>query len=87
MTVIYPLDFAIIIWGVVGTYRIKRVIQLRAENKYSNTPIVVTTLVFILVPLIALRANVAEYSAFGIIAASAEVFWFAILASRSSNAT
>jgi len=87
VTVIYPLDFAIIIWGVVGTYRIKRVIQLRAKNKYSNTPIVVTTLVFILVPLIALRANVAEYSAFGIIAASAEVFWFAILASRSSNVT
>jgi len=87
VTVIYPLDFIIVIWGVVGTYRIKRVIQLRAKQKYSNTPLLVTTLVFILVPLIALRANVAEYSAFGIIAASVEVFWFAFLASRSSNAT
>jgi hypothetical protein len=87
VTVIYPLDFAIVIWGVVGTYRIKRLIQLRAKRKYSNTPIVVTAIVFILVPLIALRANVAEYSAFGIIAACAEIFWFAILVSRSGNVT
>ena len=87
MAVIYPLDFAIVIWGVVGTYRIKRVIQLRAKHKYSNTPIAVTTIVFILVPLIVLRANVAEYSAFGIIVVCAEIFWFAILASRSGNAT
>jgi hypothetical protein len=48
---------------------------------------VVTTLVFILVPLIVLRANVVEYSAFGIFVACAEIFWFAILASRSRNAT
>jgi hypothetical protein len=84
---IYPLDIAIIIWGVVGTYRIKRLIQLRAKRKYSNTAIVVTAIMFILVPLIALRFNVAEYSAFGIIAVCAEIFWFAILVSRSSNIT
>ncbi|MBS95000.1 MAG: hypothetical protein CL799_11210 [Chromatiales bacterium] len=87
MTVIYPLDFAIIVWGVIGTYRIKQLIQLRPKRKYSNTPIVVTTMVFILVPLIALRANVVEYSAFGVIAAGAEIFWFAFLASRSRNVT
>ncbi len=85
MTAIYPLDFAIIIWGVVGTYRIKRAIQLRAKKRYSNTPIVVTAIVFILVPLIVLRANVAEYSAFGIIAACVEIFWFVVLVSRSGS--
>jgi len=43
--------------------------------------------VFILVPLAALRVNVVEYSAFGVIAACVEVFWFAILASRSGKVT
>ncbi|MBT76935.1 MAG: hypothetical protein CL798_01945 [Chromatiales bacterium] len=87
MTAIYPLDFAIVIWGIIGTYRIRQLIQLRAKRKYSNTPIVVTAIVFILVPIIVLRTNVAEYSAFGIIAVCAEIFWFAILVSRSGKFT
>ena len=87
MTVIYPLDIAIIVWGVIGTYRIQRLLQLQAKQKYSHTPIVVNTLVFILVPLIVLRLNLAKYSDFGIVIACAEIFWFAILASRSGKSS
>jgi hypothetical protein len=88
VTVIYPLDLAIIVWGIVGTYKIRQQALLRAkQEKYSNQALVITTVVFILVPLIVLRLNVAEYSDYAIVIACIEIFWFAFLASRSRNRT
>jgi len=88
VTVIYPLDLAIIVWGIVGSYKIRQQVQLLGkQKKYSHKPLVVTTLVFMLVPLIVLRLNIVEYSDFSIVIACIEIFWFAFLASRSRNKT
>jgi hypothetical protein len=88
VTDIYPLDLAIIVWGIVGTYKIRQQVQLLGkQKKYSHQPLVVTTIVFILVPLIVLRLNIAKYSDYSIVIACIEIFWFAFLASRSRNKT
>jgi hypothetical protein len=56
VTVIYPLDLAIIVWGIVGTDKIRQQVLLCAKwEKYSNQALVITTVVFIPVPLIVLR--------------------------------
>ena len=86
MTIIYPLDLAIIVWGVIGSYKIRQQVLLRAtQEKYSHQALVVTTIIFILVPLIVLRLNVAEYSDFSIVIVCIEIFWFAFLASRGRS--
>jgi hypothetical protein len=85
VSTIYPLDIAIIIWGAIGNYRLKRLLQLLAKRKCSHSTVILTALAFILFPLLIIRANVAEYSAFGIVAVCVEIFWFAILASRSGS--
>jgi hypothetical protein len=82
---IYPLDIAIIIWGAIGNYRLKRLLQLLANRKCSHSTVIFTALAFILFPLLIIRANVAEYSAVGIVVVCVEIFWFAILASRSGS--
>ena len=82
---IYPLDIAIIIWGAIGNYRLKQLLQSLANRKCSHSTIILTALAFILFPLLIIRANVAEYSAVGIVVVCIEIFWFAILASRSGS--
>jgi hypothetical protein len=85
VSVIYPLDIVIIIWGAIGNYRLKHLLQLLANRKCSHSTVIVSALVFILIPLFVIRTNIAEYSAFGIVAVCIEIFWFAILASRSGS--
>ncbi|MCP4000789.1 MAG: hypothetical protein GY727_07755 [Gammaproteobacteria bacterium] len=86
MSIIYPLDFAIFVWGIAGTYKIRQQVQLLGkQKKYSYQPIVLTTVIFILVPLIVLRLNLAKYSDFSIVLVCIEIFWFGFLASRGRN--
>ena len=84
---IYPLDMAVIIWGLIGDYVLKQLLQLQARRECSQSAVIAAAMVFIVIPLIALRAEIAEYSALGIVAVGLAVFWFAILASRSWRIT
>lgn len=61
----------------------RRRLLLLASGDGSQTAVVVTAIVLILLPLAVLRTQIAEYSTAGIIVACLAIFWFAILALRS----
>lgn len=80
---IYPLDIAVIIWGVAGTFLLNGLLQLQVRHECERSFVVATAVVLSLVPLVVMRMQVVEYSAVGIIATTLTIFWFAVLASWS----
>ena len=84
---VFPLDVAILAWGVIGTLVLKLMLRTSGDRLGSRLLFFAFAIALGSVPLIALRSEVAEYSAVGVIAAAVAVFWFAILAGRKGNAT
>ncbi len=84
---IYPLDIAVIVWGLVGTIILKQQLQMLAGRECTRSVVVVTAIVFSLLPIIVFRVQLFKYSAVGIVVACVLIFWFAVLAIRSSRFT
>jgi len=84
---IYSLDIAVIVWGLVGTIIIKQQLQMLARRECARSVVVVSAIVFSLLPIIVFRIQLFKYSAVGIVVASVLIFWFAVLAIRSSRFT
>jgi hypothetical protein len=84
---IYPLDIAVIVWGLVGTIIIKQQLQMLARRECTRTVVVTTAVVFSLIPITVFRIQLFQFSAVGIVAACVLIFWFALLAIRSTRIT
>ena len=84
---VIPLDIAILVWGLLGTFALKLLLRSTGNDVTGRVVVFGAAIAFMAVPLLALRSEVAEYSAFGVVAAGVAFFWFAILAGRKGNAT
>ena len=84
---IYPLDIAVIVWGLVGTIILKQQLQMLARRECTRSVVVGTAIGFSLLPIIVFRVQLFKYSAVSIVVASVLIFWFAVLAIRSSRFT
>jgi hypothetical protein len=78
---------AVIVWGLVGTIIIKQQLQMLVRRECTRSVVVVTAIVFSLLPIIVFRVQLFKYSALGIVVACVLIFWFAVLAIRSSRFT
>ena len=84
---LHLFDGVMISWLIVGTIIIKAMQRGYSASRRGRMICIITAIVMGAAPLIALKAEFADYSVLSIVLGGLGMFWFAILASRSANAT
>ena len=84
---IYPLDLAMVVWLFAGTFFIKKLQLFVAKGKLGKGIFLFITILLGALSLIALKLEVAEYSAISVVFVGMAFFWFAILSSREIEST
>ena len=84
---LHLFDGVMISWLIVGTVIIKAMQRGYSASRRGRMICIIVAIVMGAAPLIALKAEFADYSVLSIVLGGIGMFWFAILASRSANAT
>lgn len=84
---IYPLDIFLLIYFLAGTLAIKQMQKQVAKGAMDRLLFLAITVVMIPLPLLAIKLEIAPYSALSVVFGGICLFWFAILSSRGTNAT
>lgn len=84
---IYPLDIITLIYLLAGTYAIKKMQKQVAKGSMGRLVFLAVAVVMIPLPFLAIKFEIAPYSALSVVIAGVCLFWFAMLSSRDINAT
>jgi hypothetical protein len=80
------LDLAAVLWLVGGTFAVKLLLRMTIEKRLPRPLFLVAAVVAAVGPAVAMKLQVAQYSAAGVVTAGVTLFWFAMLAARANNA-